>query len=400
MQIALAGPADCHPNSSVDLDSSIFESWCPRSRNSTSPNGLSDDGFAQDSIEPWGFYQFYGHQNYADLHASTFDDADFVHHPQSIRSMNTGHPYPAARSIANILKDASSHIPRRSDCGEIMGFSDTAGMEGTIEYGHPYPASVLEQPAVDGKKAFRFDCTNNFPQIGPENWASYGEGERSFSTPTATSELDAADLETWPQRTAMKGIGDQFDGNIPPYLELPQECADQWWPDKPDTYWSTQSGFSYNEMIPTIGSTLQGCFDDSERLDSTVADSTSGARFDAQIDEKREVKCRCEADGCFQSFGSRKDLLRHMPQHGTVFPDKLRLSCPEKPCTKKFRSMHDLRRHKASIHDIVKEGYRCDFPGCQSKSKIWKRRDNLRHHVEKQHRTADADSHIKIETIS
>jgi hypothetical protein len=112
--------------------------------------------------------------------------------------------------------------------------------------------------------------------------------------------------------------------------------------------------------------------------------------------EKKELQCRCGVEGCFQSSGGRKDLSRHMPKHGIISSDKPRLSCPEEHCPKNFGSMHDLRRHQASKHDKVEKEYWCGYPGCQSKHKMWKRRDNLRYHVEMQHGGADADRFIKI----
>lgn len=118
-------------------------------------------------------------------------------------------------------------------------------------------------------------------------------------------------------------------------------------------------------------------------------------RIDTESD-KKEGGYNYEVEGCFQDFGSRKDTVRRVPKHGVICSDKPRLSCPEEYCPKNFGSMHDLRRHQASKHDKVEKQYWCGYPGCQSKHKMWKRRDNLRYHVEKQHGGANADQFIKM----
>lgn len=131
--------------------------------------------------------------------------------------------------------------------------------------------------------------------------------------------------------------------------------------------------------------------------------------------EEREFPC----DKCEKRFTYRKDLTRHLLTHANYGTDATRYSCLQPECVKRnisflrkdkfashmravhqrlgckthtcdsggegFRSMYDLRRHEASRHDRAEKVYRCRFANCKKKNKVWKRWDNLKCHIEKQH---------------
>jgi hypothetical protein len=133
---------------------------------------------------------------------------------------------------------------------------------------------------------------------------------------------------------------------------------------------------------------------------------------------------------CAQRFDNKKDLGRHSLTHATRRVDAPQFVCREPACKKKnvnflrkdkldshinsvhngagretnvcnscgagFRSPHDLRRHEASRHNITAALFRCGMINCRSKNKIWKRKDNLKEHVRKQHGEERTDLIIEM----
>jgi hypothetical protein len=91
---------------------------------------------------------------------------------------------------------------------------------------------------------------------------------------------------------------------------------------------------------------------------------------------------------------SRKHISKHDKPH----------KCDEPNCARGIRGFttpNDLARHKKSIHQNgfdptgKSKSFTCMAPECRSKSKIWPRFDNFKHHVEKMHPMEDRDTIIE-----
>lgn len=129
-------------------------------------------------------------------------------------------------------------------------------------------------------------------------------------------------------------------------------------------------------------------------------------------------------DICSKGFAYPKDLQRHLYKHTKSDPTVSRHHCSVSGCPREklgflrkdklqshikkvhkgrsyyctvlgckriegFTTEHDLQRHKTSLHIMTEGAYQCPTKHCRKKDKKWKRLDNLRTHLKRQHGVQD-----------